>query len=51
MNKGVISDFSDATALPFFAIAPKDSFYGFSLKMEKNNNYRIYRDRNERKLG
>lgn len=50
MNKGVVSDFSNTTTLPFFAIALKDSFYGFFLKMEKNNSYRIYRDKNERKM-
>jgi len=51
VNKGVIFYFSNATALPFFAITPKVSFCGFSLKMEKNNSYWIYRDKNEHKLG
>ena len=50
MNKGVISYFLDATTLPFFAIAPKDSFNGFFLKMEKKSDYQIYRDKNEHNM-
>lgn len=46
-NRGVIYDFSDATAFPFFTIAPEDLFRGLFLKVKKNNNYRIYRDNNE----
>ena len=47
VNKWVISDFSDTTSFPFFSIAPKDPFCGFSLKMERNKNYQIYRDKKD----
>lgn len=49
-NGGAISDFSDATALPFFTIAPKDLFCGLFLKVEKNSSYQVFRGNNQHEM-